>query len=87
MERRTDRFIMLAVGAVAGIAMTLLFKTPEAMAQVRMTPFRVCVGTTWNPAQGHLYRLWNDGTADYTTPTTSDGNGTYHFAPWRPVQP
>lgn len=88
MDRKNDRVIMLAVGAVAGIALSLLFRPSEANAQIRISPVRQCVGTTYDTNGRLLYRCWNDGTMDYTMVDSVDaGTQTWHFRVWKPVQP
>ena len=87
MNRRNDRFVTLAVGAVAGVALTLLFRTPEANAQTRYAPFKTCTGMTYDPAYHLLYRCWSDGTADYTVADDyNSATQTWHHRVWKPVQ-
>jgi hypothetical protein len=88
MKRRSDRFVMLAVGAVAGVALTLLMRTSEASAQTKYVSFRTCTGLTYDSAYHLLYRSWSDGSVDYTVADDyNSATQTWHHRPWKPVQP
>lgn len=88
MDRKNDRVLMLAVGAVAGIALSLLLRPTVANAQTRYVPLRTCTGMAYDSNTRLLHRCWNDGAVEYTSIDSYDSvQGRFTFLPWRLLHP
>ena len=85
MERRTNRVLLLAIGAGIGLGASQVLKVSQAAAQAQVGPYRWCTGVSTNILGSsnttQVWRSWSDGVVEVMTGST-DGSGVWHFVAW-----